>query len=164
MATPTYEVIATTTLGSSAASYTFSSITGTYTDLVLIFNGAGSTDINISMQFNGDTASNYSNTALGGSGTSASSGRNSNQTSLQLNYQGYIQTGFTSNTVVNIQNYSNSTTYKTALSRFNNAGNGTDAVVGLWRSTAAITSILIKTQTGTFSTDSTFTLYGIKAE
>jgi hypothetical protein len=31
----TYTPIATTTLGSAAASYTFSSISGTYTDLVL---------------------------------------------------------------------------------------------------------------------------------
>ena len=34
--TATYEKIATTTLGSSQASVTFSSISGSYTDLVLI--------------------------------------------------------------------------------------------------------------------------------
>ena len=35
----TYEKIATTTLGSATASYTFSSISGTYTDLILILVG-----------------------------------------------------------------------------------------------------------------------------
>jgi hypothetical protein len=159
----TYTPIATTTLGSAAASYTFSSIPSTYTDLVIVFNGAGSTDINMLMQFNGDTASNYSSTTLGGSGSSALSARYSNQTSIQINYQGYLQTGFTTNAVINIHNYANTTTYKTTLDRFNNAGTGTDAVVGLWRSTSAITSVLIKTHTGTFSANSTFTLYGIAA-
>jgi hypothetical protein len=35
--------------------------------------------------------------------------------------------------------------------------------VSLWRSTAAISSVLIVPETGSFSTGSTFTLYGIKA-
>jgi hypothetical protein len=158
----TYEPIATTTLGSAQASVTFSSL-GSYTDLVLVFNGAGSTDINLLLQFNADTGSNYSGTFLGGNGSSAISARSSNLAHIAVNYQGYIQTGFVSNAIINIQNYSNSTTYKTVLSRFNNSATGVDATIGLWRNTAAITSVLAKTHTGTFSTGSTFTLYGIAA-
>ena len=37
----TYEPIATNTLGSAAASVTFSSISGTYTDLVVVVSGNG---------------------------------------------------------------------------------------------------------------------------
>jgi hypothetical protein len=48
------------------------------------------------------------------------------------------------------------------LTRANAAQYGTDAIVNLWRSTAAITRIDI-TSTGTFSIGSTFTLYGIQA-
>jgi hypothetical protein len=33
----------------------------------------------------------------------------------------------------------------------------------LWRSTAAITSMVLLRRSGNFATDSTFTLYGIKA-
>jgi len=162
--TATYEKIATNTLGSAASSVTLSSIPATYTDLVLVYNVSGSTDINVGMQFNGDTGSNYSNTSVGGSGSAAYSGRYSSATQILTNYQGYVNIGFNSNAIINIQNYSNSTTYKTTLNRFNNAGVGTDMVVGLWRNTNAITSILLKTHTGTFSTGSTFTIYGIKAE
>ncbi len=62
------------------------------------------------------------------------------------------------------QNYSNTTTYKTVLSRCSNPTGGTLAVAGLWRSTAAITSITLTPTAGNWLSGSTFTLYGIKAE
>jgi hypothetical protein len=61
-------------------------------------------------------------------------------------------------------NYANTTTYKTVLTRANAAASGVDASVGLWGSTAAITSITFDLPlVRTISTGSTFTLYGIKA-
>jgi len=68
----TYEPIATTTLAAAAASYTFSSIPATYTDLVLI-SSCQVTNNNdaVRMQLNSDTAANYSNTQLAGNGTTA---------------------------------------------------------------------------------------------
>jgi len=58
----TYEPIATTTVsGSSTSTVTFSSISGTYTDLVIIGNlGSQTTNAFPYLQFNGDTGSNYS--------------------------------------------------------------------------------------------------------
>jgi hypothetical protein len=162
--TSTYEMIATTTLGSSAADVTFSSISASYTDLVLIFNGIGANDINVELRFNSDTGSNYSNTAMGTQGASAVSTRNSNQTAMRMNYQGYLRNAFTSLAIINIMNYSNTTTYKTVLNRYNNGNTGVDGNVGLWRSTSAINSVTIRVDNFTFSTGSTFTLYGIKAE
>jgi hypothetical protein len=65
---------------------------------------------------------------------------------------------------VNVMNYANSTTYKTTLSRADAANEELTAIVGLWRSTAAITSIKVAADAGiNFSTGSTFTLYGIKS-
>lgn len=160
----TYEKIATSTLGSTTNGVTFSSISGTYTDLVLIFNGAGNADINVDLRFNLDTGSNYSNTAMGTQGSGAVSTRNSSQSAMRMNYQGYLRNAFTSLAIINIMNYSNTTTYKTVLNRYNNGNTGVDANVGLWRSTAAIDSVEIKVSSGnTFSVGSTFTLYGIKA-
>jgi hypothetical protein len=159
----TYTPIATTTLGSSATSYTFSSIAGTYTDLVLVASGTSTNAYNSTLQFNGDTGTNYSATVLSGSGSAASSYRNSSQTSMLIDYNGNFTSSNTS-TIISILNYSNTTTYKTALSRANNAAGGVDAVVGLWRSTAAITSIKMAIGGGySYATGTTFTLYGIAA-
>jgi hypothetical protein len=167
MATPTYEPIATTTLGSNQATITFSSIPSTYTDLVIVSNFGTSTASYPYLRFNGDTGSNYSVTDLSGNGSSAVSARESGGNKIWLSYNFELPTTLTSNLIVNVQNYANSTTYKTTLSRVNNAANGTGAIVGLWRSTAAITSLtlnMIKLGTGyDFTAGSTFTLYGIKA-
>jgi hypothetical protein len=160
----TYEPIATTTLGSAAATVTFSTISGVYTDLILITNSAtGVNDIDMYIQVNSDTGSNYSWTRITGNGSAGSSSRGS---SSSLGYRVGNMSGSNvgqNNAVIQFQNYSNTTTYKTILSRSNNASLLVEAYVGLWRSTSAITSMDIKTQSGTFSTGSTFTLYGIKS-
>jgi len=76
--------------------------------------------------------------------------------------------GVFSNTVTHFLNYSNSTTFKTIISRGNygtRETTTTDAVemsVRLWRNTSAVTQISIGTSPP-FSIGSTFTLYGIKA-
>lgn len=156
----TYEPIATQTLGSATATVTFSSIPGTYTDLVIVFDGLASASQTFSIQYNGDTGSNYSNTNLGGDGSTASSGRDTSQTSAKMGIN--YSTG-RSNFILNIMNYANSTTNKTALCRSNAAVGEVNARVGLWRNTAAITSVLIKMDsTATFTSGSTFSLYGIK--
>jgi hypothetical protein len=163
----TYEPIATTTLGSNQTSVTISSIPATYTDLVLIINAKNDTLTNTEIRFNGDSTSNYSNTALSGNGSSASSSRESNNTSISIDNVAYMTTGdFSYSNIIQIFNYANTTTFKTLLARANSAANGVDAIVGLWRKTPeAITSLTILTTTGTrnFITGSTFTLYGIKA-
>ena len=153
------------TLGSATATVTFSSISGAYTDLVLIISalGASASDY-IKVNINSDTGSNYSNTALYGDGSTARSGRVSNQTFAYLTYQYFASTTEPNLVIANFQNYSNATTYKTYLSRSNSqiATSGPDAIVGLWRSTSAITSLsLARTGGGNFNSGSTFTLYGI---
>jgi hypothetical protein len=159
----TYEAIATQTLGSAAASVTFSSIPSTYTDLIVVINGAANANANGQIQFNGDTGTNYSFTWLSGDGSSAQSGRSTSTTRILLNYYGYFGTGYSTNMIAQVQNYSNTTTNKTVLVRGNNASNGTAAVVGMWANTAAITSVTITTGSSTFTAGNTFTLYGIKA-
>lgn len=157
----TYTPIATTTLGSAQSSVTFSSL-GSYTDIVAILNtsvSSGTADVRI--QVNGDSGTNYSTTVVTGSGTTAGSFRYSNQTYGRLNYDGYADTTFGQNAIVNIMNYANTSTFKTIIARGNNAANGASAVVNLWRSTSAITSVTFSASASTFTTGSTFTLYGI---
>ena len=63
--------IQTYTLSATTASVTFSSISGAYTDLVLVCNSKLTTsNTQIRLQFNGDTASNYSTIILYGDGAS----------------------------------------------------------------------------------------------
>ena len=161
----TYEAIATQTLGSAVNSITFSSIPSTYTDLILVSN-ASSTNASYGLRarFNGDTGSNYSSTRLLGNGSAASSARESSVTGFVFNGNGY---GGANNlntiSILQIQNYSNTTTNKTALLRENNAAAAVTALVALYRSTSAITSITIFNEFGSANiiSGSTFSLYGV---
>jgi hypothetical protein len=160
----TYVALATQTVGSATASITFSSISGAYTDLVIVYSAttsSGANDVNI--RFNSDTNSNYSTTALWGNGTSTGSSRQTSVTSAYVDYYGTPGTSAEAINIINIQNYSNATTYKTFLARASRAGSGTDATVGLWRSTAAINSVTLLLTSNTISVGSTFSLYGIAA-
>ena len=162
MAVSAYEVISTQTLGSAAATVTFSSIPQTYTDLVLVLSikKSASNGGYLALRYNSDTASNYSATYFYGEGSSAASGRGPNDT------VGRIGNGSTVNfesTITSIQNYANATTYKTSISRTNVVGIYVVSYCTLWRSTAAITSITILPDMNDFVSGSTFTLYGVKA-
>jgi len=156
----TYTELLKTTVGTSTSSVTLS-LTGIsgYTDLVIVANGTSSGDASFMMRFNGDSASNYSTTYLYGTGSSAVSGRASNDTYI-------VGMGRTNTTggasIIHLQNYANTTTYKTVLGRGSAAASLVIAAVGLWRSTSAITSILITPESSnTISVGSTFSLYGI---
>jgi hypothetical protein len=164
----TYEPIATTTLGSAQSSVSFTSISGSYTDLVLVqtFPNSQTTGPYTSIQFNSDTGTNYSWTFLTGY-TNAESNRTSNASYIRMGVSSYLANAIC---ITNIMNYSNTTTYKTVVGRNNfGAPSGsmqeTQAQVGLWRSTSAITSIIISRVLSStdFVSGSTFTLYGIKA-
>jgi len=157
----TYTPIATYTATGTPTSYTFSSIPGTYTDLVIVIDGymATGSGAYIAVQFNGDTGSNYSTTDLSGNGSTAQAAQFTSQTS------GIIGAFYLSqaNIICSIQNYANSTTYKTAISRSNASSNNTRADVNLWRSTSAITSVKVLAQSDTIANGTTLTLYGIAA-
>ena len=165
MATNTYVPIATTTLSSTVGSYTFTSIPGTYTDLVLVTNLATDSATEFLLRVgNGsiDTGSNYSMTYLLGGGSVASSSRSSNGTST---YAGYTSTtALNKMHIFQFMNYSNTTTHKTSLLRYSAADTAATAVVSLWRSTSAINTIQIIANGNNLTSGSTLSLYGILAE
>lgn len=164
MATNTYVALQTQTLASAASSVTFSSIPQGYTDLIIVAAGLGSGNTGVGMQFNGDTTSTYSATFLEGNGSSASSERQSNTNYIRVAWNALWDASTQSNLEIAVQNYSNTTTYKTSINRANNSGRVTGATVGLWRSTAAITSIKLETVSANFAAGSTFTIYGIASQ
>jgi hypothetical protein len=163
--TVTYEAIYSTTLGSAQASVTLNSFSG-YTDLFLTTSTSTTSSANsgrVDVIVNSDTGSNYSFTRLYGDGSSAGSYRRSNQTAFAE------LTNSTSGNFFPMQlqfmNYANTTTNKTVLQNaFVSASFRREVGVGLWRNTAAITSITLTAFGTTFVAGSTFSLYGIKAE
>jgi hypothetical protein len=164
--TATYDKIAAYTVPSAASSYTFSSIPSTYTDLVIIGNTiiSSGTGAEFSLRFNSDTGGNYSNTYLLGTGSSAASGRGTNFTYADCGFLS-ANSGNPNTRIVNVMNYSNTTTNKTIISRGSSDNGGqVIAYANLWRNTSAINSVTIFTQTGNYATGTTFAIYGIKAE
>ena len=141
----TYEKIATTTLGSAAATITFSSIPATYTDLRLIFVPIVTTgNVYPVIRFNSDSASNYSWTYVSGNGTAAQSGRFTSQGGFYTNIGGSTTIPYL--VTFDLFSYAGST-FKTMLWNEVNDKNGSGVIspkVGLWRSTSAITNIEIK--------------------
>jgi len=154
----TYEPIANVDV-TNVTTTTFNSL-GSYTDIIVV--GAGltrGTANSIFIRFNSDTGSNYSYTQLVGNGTAASSSRQSNQTSILVGAGTSGLSATPTMFICQIQNFSNANTYKTILSRDTDSNGSTEAFVGLWRNTNAITSITIFT--GGDFTGGTLTLYGI---
>ena len=161
--TATYSLIESQTLTSTQSSISFSSINGGYTDLVLIFDGLGTTGStnDIGLRLNGDTGTNYSNTLIYGLGSVAGSGRH---TGLNFFRGWYLSSTAQTNCIFNIMDYANTTTFKTVIGRSNISNAEVNAAVGLYRSTSAITSLSLTPQGGSsFTSGSTFKLYGIQA-
>jgi hypothetical protein len=164
MATNTYVALDKVTVtGSAAASVAFTGISGAYTDLQIVVDavstsGAGNT---LSMVFNADASSAYSATRIQGNGTSATSARVTSDPTIAI-----IGDTNRTNVLISVQNYSNTTTYKTSLARYNNTSSGdprTGAYVQLRSATSAVTSITFSIPGANITVGSTFSLYGIAA-
>ena len=163
----TYEPIATTTLGSAAASITFSSISSAYTDLRVVLLSSTATAGNAVnyLRFNSDTGSNYSSTWLTGNGSTASSSSETSATFIRGGENANNTDAGLSLITYDVFSYAGST-YKTALvtnSRDENGSGSTYRIVGLWRSTSAINTLTIASSAGNYKAGTTATLYGIKA-
>ena len=162
----TYEAIATTTLGSASSNVSFTSIPGTYTDLIIVIAIAGvSAQETPNMYFNGDNSALYSTTQIIGNGTTASSNSTINTTYFYgIGSKNAGQTTGVSNIIVQVPNYSNNSYNKTIISRNNSTSTEINAIVGLYRSNSAVSSINFTVQGGnTYSSGTLVSLYGIKA-
>jgi hypothetical protein len=174
MATNTYVALKSSTVtGSNAATVLLDNIPQGYTDLVLVIQGrfdtSGQTIREFRLRFNGDTGTNYSSTRMIGDGSSASSDRLSNFSNMRFGVfpAANSTSGILGTAICHIQNYSSTSVYKTVLNRTSDPQGWVTEAVGLWRNSAAITSVEVaisETQTGNWLVGSTFTIYGIAAE
>jgi hypothetical protein len=160
----TYEPIATTTLGTAAATIDFSSIPATYTDLRIVLVGTcTSTATFANCIFNGVTSSVYSSTFLTGNGSSAASSQGSTSR-ISLGSTQQIQTTTPTLVTLDIFSYAGST-FKTCLGTGSYDLNGSGSVersVGLFRDTTAISSVTLRIGGVNWEIGTTATLYGIK--
>jgi hypothetical protein len=158
----TYEPIASQTLGSAANSLSFTSIPSTFTDLILVGNWAANGVASWEVRINSDTGTNYSITRLIGNGSSASSQRTPNDTLFNTNLYG--TTNGQTVGMAQFMSYANTSVNKTVLFAGGAADQLVNRSVGLWRSTAAISSVTISIFSSVnYAAGSTFSLFGIKA-
>ena len=169
----TYNKIASVAVGAGgASSIDFTAIPATYTDLCvkLSTRRSDTTEGYLSLRFNANSGSNYSNRTLRGTGTAASSSSDSSATFLDfwvIDGSGYTANTFAS-TDIYIPNYAGSANKSVSAENVaeNNAtGSYMQMTAGLWAQTAAINQITFYAAgapSGTFAQYSTATLYGIK--
>ena len=168
----TYTLISSNTLSATTATVTFSGIPATYTDLVLQVSARSTTatvSAFVTYYLNSNTGSLHSETYLGGGGSATESGRASNANAIGI--QGFISisgASATANTFGSVEIYipsyaasQNKPTSNYGVAESNTALVQMGITAGLWRNTAAVTSITLDPQ-GDFASGSSFYLYGIK--
>ena len=159
-----YESIATVTVGAGGvSSVEFTSIPNTYKHLQVRGIAKMSSNGDIAATVNGDTGSNYNRHYIYGDGSSAGAGYEVTY-GLEPAYVGTSATAF-GVFVQDFLDYQNTNKNKTTRSLGGVDTNGGGLIImysGLWRNTAAITSIKYEAPAATFSQYSQFALYGIK--
>jgi hypothetical protein len=164
-----FESIASATGTGSSGTISFSSIPSTYSSLqIRCCILASASNEFVSLQFNSDTASNYTRHNIQGLGSSVVADGAAGQSNINLdgNYWG-PQSTYPTVLIIDILDYASTTKFKTVRvfnGQDNNSNRGQVGLCsGLYRSTSALSSIAINISGGiNFTTDSTFALYGIK--
>ncbi len=154
--TSAYVPLANVTLGSAASSVTFSSISQSYRDLVLVVNAGTGTNESVNVRINSDSGSNYPFVAAIGNGSSTGSSATT-LTQIQTNYG--INGSTSHNVILNFMDYSATDKHKTVLYRTNISDAGTTMGAVRWANTSVITTIALVN--ATYQAGSSFSLYGI---
>lgn len=166
-AAPTYNAIATNTLTSAQTAVQFNSISGAYTDLVLHCSLKANTTGNstILLTMNQDNSSLYSGAQIYFNTSTYASNKNVNETYIAIARGTGMPAaiGDTSTLVLNFNNYSNTSMFKSIIGRYDSPSSGPEIEVGLYRSLSAVSTIRLQVDTNGFAIGSTFTLYGIEA-
>jgi len=170
-ASTAFESIATATGTGSSGTITFSTIPSTYQHLQIRYNARCTrvnTDAGVHLQFNSDTGTNYTLHQLTGAGSGVSANGSTSQNYITIG----VATADSSPAnvmgvgIIDIHDYANTSKYKTVRSLVGDDQNNTNGVIylrsGLWLSTSAITDISIIAQVDSWTTTTTFALYGIK--
>ena len=166
-----YALASTTVPSGGVASVSFAGIPTGYQHLELRMFAHSNRATNpeyLKINFNGDTAANYSWHYLYGQGATAGVGAGANAAYMFSQYYGgAAQNANTYGSgITEILDYASTNKYKTIrdLAGYDDNGNGSVSMQsGSWRNTAAISSIVITPGGGTLIAQySSFALYGVK--
>jgi len=161
MATPTYELIETTTVSVDTITVTFSSIPQTFRDLVLICSNVNSSSAGGStMRFNlnNDNTANYDAVWMYGDGTTVDSDKDISNFYIRFSTSGGdIANNADALLITNIMDYSQTDKHTTVLVRRNDQ-NKVLALAGRWKNTDAVTQIDVKSN---IAAGTVLSLYGI---
>jgi hypothetical protein len=166
MPTPTYTLIDSVTLTSSAASVSFTSISATGKgDLILVASVQSTQESSFGVSFNNITTNIVDIVSVNGNGSGAYSAVFTGQNRFQDSYTDTPTSGFGLYTTT-IFDYSATDKHKPMLMRGNRADDNVSAIAGRWASTAAITSITATAfgSTTSLKSGSSFFLYQIVSE
>ena len=157
--------LANLTLAANQTSVTFSSISGSYRDLMLVVSAKWSVTNSStapSIEFNSDTTdANYWFVDMNGNGSTTSSVAN-NWRGINSNGFGFGNPAPQFQIVCQFLDYSATDKHKVYLNRINDASFLSTASAARWANTAAITSLTFKAALA-FAAGSTFALYGVSA-
>lgn len=163
--------IAQQILGSAAATVTFTSLTQIYDDLLLVVNARGdtaATNAIMSLRFNADTGANYDFEDAHWFGSGTAFAQTAAATSMLIGYipAATAPANYAGMLDARIGGYSKTAFAKAVDTDFGAIiGTGSNAMgggkaTGMWRNTAAITSLTMLLSAGNFAAGSSFTLYG----
>ena len=168
---PSFESIATVT-PSGSSTITFSSIPSTYKHLQIRFSAITSAAAGISGTLSGSStyATHELGVYYGGGSDRVGTNANTGQSAFNYIYGGLGQTmagTYPTVGIIDILDYASTTKNKVICSFVGANSNsstlyGLDLSSGLSISTTSVTSITLTVTSGTFSSGSTFALYGIK--
>tara|TARA_R110002020_G_scaffold57246_1_gene157728 strand:- start:28 stop:558 length:531 start_codon:yes stop_codon:yes gene_type:complete len=173
----TVELITNTVVGSGgASSVTFSSIPQTYQHLMIVASGRSARSVyqdGSNMLFNGETSgNNQSAVTMVNNGNAPLGTSETNDNRVSYLFDCPAASALADQFGTNLAYFPNYRwgEFKNAIGWNANPGYSGDTndysndfCVGSWRSTSAVTSILIQNGVGNFLEHSTFTLYGINA-
>jgi hypothetical protein len=166
------QISSQTVTGSAVATVSFTSIPGTYKDLILVSRPRGTAAVaavNLQMQFNSDTGANYDWGTISAASATVTYGTSVGANSIRV---GAISAGTSINAnrygsvTVEIVQYTNISMEKDIISRSWDDASRTTGTFrrqdggGTWRNTAAITRIDLAMDSGNIDVGSTFVLYG----
>jgi hypothetical protein len=162
----TYDPIATYTVPTAISDYTFTSITSSYTDLVLVMRGKlTSAGTGLLMRFNSISSSVYTFNYMAGNGSSALGGFVGPTSYAAIGWVGTFSTD-ESIWTAHINSYSSGTDrFKSYIARTGNPSGQTELLQGSWARDpkATINEIQIFPGSGNIAAGTNITLYGILA-